>query len=73
MSSIQKTALVLGGGGFIRNAMVIRLERENYWVRSVDLNYSECSTSDADEFIVGDLREVSLLESVINPNYPSLL
>jgi nucleoside-diphosphate-sugar epimerase len=51
MSSSQKTALVLGGGGFIGNAMVVRLKKENYWVRSVDLKHPEYSTSEADEFI----------------------
>lgn len=66
MSSTQKTALVLGGGGFIGNAMVIRLKQENYWVRSVDLKHPEFSTSEADEFVVGDLRDVSLVVSVIN-------
>jgi len=60
-----KTALVLGGGGFIGNAMVTRLKKENYWVRSVDLKSPEFSTSEADEFVVGDLRSVSLTESVI--------
>jgi nucleoside-diphosphate-sugar epimerase len=70
MSSNQKTALVLGGGGFIGNAMVTRLKEENYWIRSVDLKYPEFSTSDADEFIVGDLRDVSFVESVINLNNP---
>jgi nucleoside-diphosphate-sugar epimerase len=68
MSSNQKTALVLGGGGFIGNAMVTRLNKENYWVRSVDLKHPEFSTSDADEFLVVDLRDVSLVESVINLN-----
>ena len=48
--------------------MVIRLKKENYWVRSVDLKHPEFSTSEADEFIVGDLRDVSLVESVINLN-----
>ena len=46
--------------------MVIRLKQENYWVRSVDLKHPEFSTSEADEFVVGDLRDVSLVESVIN-------
>jgi len=46
--------------------MVIRLKKENYWVRSVDLKHPEFSTSEADEFVVGDLRDVSLVESVIN-------
>ena len=48
--------------------MVVRLKKENYWVRSVDLKHPEFSTSEADEFVVGDLRDVSLVESVIDLN-----
>ena len=65
MDKDQKRALVLGGGGFIGNAMVTRLKKENYWVRSVDLKYPEFSISEADEFIVGDLRNVAVVESAI--------
>jgi len=61
----QKTALVLGGGGFIGNAMVTRLKSEKYWVRSVDLKSPEFSNSEADEFVEGDLRKVEFVESVI--------
>jgi nucleoside-diphosphate-sugar epimerase len=61
----QKTALVLGGGGFVGNAMVARLKNDNYWVRSVDVKSPEYSTSQADEFIIGDLRVFSTMESVL--------
>ena len=62
----QKTALVLGGGGFIGNAMVTRFKSENYWVRSVDLKSSEFSSSGADEFVVGDSRNYALVDSVLH-------
>jgi len=65
MTLKQKTALVLGGGGFIGNAMVTRLKSENYWVRSVDLKSPEYSTSEADAFVEGDLRNIEFVESVI--------
>jgi nucleoside-diphosphate-sugar epimerase len=65
MTLKQKTALVLGGGGFIGNAMVTQLKSENYWVRSVDLKPPEFSISKADVFIEGDLRNVEFVESVI--------
>ena len=61
----MKTALVLGGGGFIGNAMVTRLKKEGYWVRAVDLKYPEFSETKADEFIQGDLREVDFVRRVI--------
>ena len=34
-------ALVMGAGGFIGSHMVKRLRSEGYWVRGVDLKYTE--------------------------------
>ena len=65
MSEHQKTALVLGAGGFIGSHMVRRLRSEGYWVRGVDLKHPEFSLSTANEFIQGDLRDVSFVERVI--------
>ena len=61
MSERQKTALVLGAGGFIGSHMVKRLKSEGYWVRAIDLKHPEYSCSDADEFIQGDLRDVEFV------------
>lgn len=52
----MKTALVLGGGGFIGSHLVKRLKQEGYWVRVVDLKTPEFAPTQADDFIVGDLR-----------------
>jgi GDP-D-mannose 3',5'-epimerase len=52
----MKTALVLGAGGFIGNHLVTRLKNEGYWVRGVDLKYPEYSNTDADHFVIRDLR-----------------
>ena len=57
MSEYKKTALVLGAGGFIGSHMVKRLRSEGYWVRGVDLKHTEFSKSEANEFVVGDLRD----------------
>jgi nucleoside-diphosphate-sugar epimerase len=65
MTEKRKTALVLGAGGFIGNHMVSRLKREGYFVRGVDLKYPEFSRSEADEFIVGDLRDHPFVERVV--------
>lgn len=62
----MKTALVLGAGGFIGSHMVKRLKKDGYWVRGVDLKYPEFSKSEADEFIIGDLR---ISETVANVMY----
>jgi nucleoside-diphosphate-sugar epimerase len=52
----MKTALVLGAGGFIGNHMVKRLKEEGYWVRGVDLKYPEYGKTEADHFVLRDLR-----------------
>ena len=62
----MRTALVLGGGGFIGSHLVRRLKREGLWVRSVDLKYPEFAETEADDFVIGDLREQSLCRSVID-------
>lgn len=53
----MKKALVLGAGGFIGSYLVKRLKREGLWVRGVDLKYPLYSETEADEFIIGDLRD----------------
>jgi len=70
MKSAQKTALVLGGGGFIGNAMISRLKSEGYWVKAVDIKHPEFSTSEADEFVIADLRSVALVESALKVTKP---
>jgi len=61
----MKTALVLGAGGFIGGHMVKRLKSEGYWVRGVDLKLPEFSQSQADEFILGDLRQHDVARNAI--------
>jgi GDP-D-mannose 3',5'-epimerase len=63
--SDMKKALVLGAGGFIGSHLVKRLKSEGYWVRGVDLKLPEFSKSQADIFVVGDLRNPLTCEEVI--------
>ena len=65
MSEHQKTALVLGAGGFIGSHMVRRLRSEGYWVRGVDLKIPEFSPTEANEFIQGDLTDFYFTERVV--------
>jgi GDP-D-mannose 3', 5'-epimerase len=65
MTEYKKTALVLGAGGFIGSHMVERLRAEGYWVRGVDLKYPEFSKTEANEFIIGDLRQAKFTETVL--------
>jgi len=62
----MKSAVVLGAGGFIGNHMVKRLKSEGFWVRGVDLKLPEFSPSNADEFILGDLRNLDFVSSVLS-------
>ena len=65
----MKTALVCGAGGFIGNHLVSRLKREGFWVRGVDLKYPEFSETDADDFMIGDLRDQNVCEHVIDRKF----
>ena len=65
MSEYKKTALVLGAGGFIGSHMVKRLRKEGYWVRGVDLKHPEFSNSVANEFVIGDLRNIDIVHRSI--------
>jgi nucleoside-diphosphate-sugar epimerase len=49
-------ALVCGAGGFIGSHLVKRLKKDGFWVRGVDLKFPLYSESQADEFLIGDLR-----------------
>lgn len=61
----MKRILVNGAGGFIGGHMVKRLKSEGHWVRAVDLKRHEYATTQADEFIVGDLRDQRLSQEVV--------
>lgn len=61
----MKTACVMGAGGFIGSHLVRRLKSEGYWVRGVDLKYPEFSESEADEFLIYDLRDPRNVEAVM--------
>ena len=64
--TIKKTALVLGAGGFIGNHLVNRLKSEGYWVRGVDIKIPDFTQSQADDFIVMDLRNAVNVNEVIS-------
>ncbi len=68
----MKTALVLGGGGFIGSHLVKRLKLEGFWVRVVDLKYPEHWDSFADDFIVGDLRNYEIVLQAIDRKFDEI-
>ncbi len=64
----MKKALVCGAGGFIGGHLVKFLKAKGYWVRGVDIkeNPFQDVRSVADDFVVGDLRNPFVVESVID-------
>lgn len=65
----QKTALVLGAGGFIGSHLVNRLKHEGFWVRGADLKFPEFSESTADDFVIADLREQDIVREIIDQRF----
>jgi len=58
----MKKAVVCGAGGFIGSHLVKRLKNEGFWVRGVDLKYPEYAPTAADDFIIGDLRDITVCQ-----------
>jgi GDP-D-mannose 3', 5'-epimerase len=52
----QRRILVTGAGGFIGHHLVSHLKATGAFVRGVDLKAPEFGRTDADEFVIGDLR-----------------
>jgi nucleoside-diphosphate-sugar epimerase len=65
----QKTALVLGAGGFIGSHLVKRLRGEGFWVRGVDLKFPQFAPTAANDFLVGDLRDPAICRSVVDRRF----
>ena len=61
-----KKALVCGAGGFIGSHMVKRLRAEGYWVRGADLKNPEFCPSEANDFVVADLRLRESWEAILD-------
>jgi nucleoside-diphosphate-sugar epimerase len=64
----MKRALVCGAGGFIGGHLVKKLKKEGYWVRGVDLKEHEFTPTQADEFLLLDLREEKNCQSALKLN-----
>ena len=65
----MKSALVCGAGGFIGSHLVKRLKNEDFWVRGVDLKYPKFSDTEADDFVIGDLRDQYLCRQVVDRKF----
>ena len=62
----MKTALVLGGGGFIGGHLAKKLKEDGYWVRVVDIKHKhEFWNNDeiCNDYVCGDLRDPSIVSA----------
>ena len=62
----MKKVLVCGAGGFIGAHLVKRLKAEGCWVRGVDLKKPPYRETEADDFVVAELRDFSNCLHVID-------
>ncbi|MBW3660432.1 MAG: NAD-dependent epimerase/dehydratase family protein [Gemmatimonadetes bacterium] len=53
---MSERVLVTGAGGFVGHHLVSFLKQKGYWVRGVDVKRPEFATTEADEFLLLDLR-----------------
>src|ERR1700761_5176 len=65
----MRTALVCGAGGFIGGHLVKRLKAEGFWVRGVDLKSLEYAETQADDFLLGDLRDPYFCRQVVDRQF----
>jgi nucleoside-diphosphate-sugar epimerase len=65
----MKTALVCGAGGFIGSHLVRSLKKQGYWVRGADLKYPAFSDTEADDFVVADLRDPGNCRMVVDRHF----
>lgn len=63
---MSKKALVCGAGGFIGSHLVKKLKSEGFWVLGTDLKFPEFSDTEADDFLIGDLRDQLVVNRVIS-------
>ena len=64
----MKTALVLGGGGFIGGHLAKQLKKDGFWVRIVDIKekHEYFNHNDiCDEYISGDLKDPKLVSNIM--------
>ncbi len=66
---MNRTALVCGAGGFIGGHLVTRLRGEGFWVRGVDLKYPEFGATDADDFVLQDLRDPRACLNIVDRRF----
>lgn len=76
----KKSALVLGGGGFIGGHLAKRLKEEGFWVRVVDIKNKHEYFDHKDicnDYVSGDLRDPEVVEAIFrietDPNHEDVI
>jgi GDP-D-mannose 3',5'-epimerase len=62
----MKKALILGGAGFIGSHLAMKLKDKGYHVRCVDIKRNRYFDMSGIEFIIGDLRNPDVVDTVID-------
>ena len=68
----MKKIVVLGAGGFIGSHLVKRLKKEGHYVIGADIKYPDFSETQADNFLIGDLRNFDFVNQVIENDVDEL-
>jgi nucleoside-diphosphate-sugar epimerase len=68
----EKTALVCGAGGFIGHHLVAKLKSQGFWVRGVDQKFPRFSETEADDFMVCDLRDQNVVSRVVDRSFTEI-
>ena len=61
---------VLGAGGFIGSHLVSKLKELDHTVIGIDVKYNEYKLSDANKFIIADLRDYTFIDTIFTKYKP---
>ena len=65
-SKTKRRVVITGAGGFIGHHLVKSLKSMGYWVRGVDIKSPDFEDSQADEFLLTDLRNFESCSRAVN-------
>ena len=63
---MEKKTIVIGAGGFIGGHLVTKLKQMGRFVIGIDIKEHEYKETDADEFVIADMRNPELVDKAID-------